>query len=68
MEYRHSTEYTWITTSSQRNENHVADLDSHMKQWTDAGWTLHTMAAAPGGEVYMGFCIRYTFIWQRATQ
>lgn len=36
MEYRRSTEYTWITASAQKDNNHVADLDGHMKQWTDA--------------------------------
>jgi hypothetical protein len=64
VEYRHSTEYTWVS-EDQRQMDHVADLDGHMKLWTDAGWSLHSMSTANGGEVFRGFCVRYTFIWQR---
>ena len=67
IEYRHSTEYTWVTSSSEKDRNRFADLDAHMKQWTDAGWALHSMSSANGGEVYMGHAIQYVFIWQRGT-
>lgn len=65
VEYRHSTESTWVTTSATNAHNRVADLDAHMKQWTDAGWILHSMSSAPQGDVYMGYSIHYVFIWQR---
>ncbi|HST47145.1 hypothetical protein [Jatrophihabitans sp.] len=65
IEYRHSTDYTLFTTSSQSGSNHTADLDAHMKKWSEAGWTLHSISSANGGDVYMGFCIQYVMVWQR---
>ncbi len=32
VEYRHSTDYTWVTSSGQSHQNHTADLDAHNEE------------------------------------
>ena len=65
MEYQYTRLVEWVTTSAQSGQNVRPDIPAHLKEWTDAGWELHTMTNASAGEVYMGYSVIFSFIWKR---
>lgn len=57
-------EYRFVTMDLHRHQ--TSEVDEYMRQWTDAGWTLHSYDTV-GYTAEQKFDLVVSFVWSRFT-